>query len=611
MRLSVFIILLLVLLSFVQAQEYDLLDDSWRSDRETYELEGLVYQVLVNSLNNEEIVFKQDSKGVVIYLGRCKYSDIYKFCYDAYNFSSDKTVVSHSGEWAPGVKVLVYREKGHSDTISPEISVEGVSSIGSLGAYTVNITITNPESSGWINNGKFLFEVPNGINVTSFSNFIMVGNTLTKTLNMNPGSSLFFDVSFDVLEYGSHVFDYVINYSSGSKTGSYSLSVEDPLDFSMSLSPDRIGLEGYSIVEVVLENNNPVSEMIVEDLRVEVSERATYSMIKNFEYGDASTFLGSVAVIEPGKKESFKFRIDPFLLADIIVNASVNVSVEGHSFSDSISKTLLSEVRPLEFYFYSTNSDVEPGDEIYLTLQVKNVDDAVNFNNVSFVVDGVLFSASGNLGNLSHLSSKNAFSRSFVKVPYFNESFVDSLNATVFYETVFGETFFVSKSLDLNVKSGEQRFEISKSSNKNVVKRGEELILTVKVKNLLDKSFDKVRVFESLPQGVEVVGGVSSADLYLRQNQEAQAYLFKVLVLDDAPEIINFRSTVELDDGYFSISDLEVEVEDSQIPVVEDVEDVVAPVNAPPSSNVEPVKEKGFFGKLIDSIEDFFVDLFS
>ncbi len=516
--------------------------------------------------------------------------------------------VSHIRFDAGGARYAAYLE--FSD-VTPEIAVtrSPATSVLKLGEDTqVTVSFEN-DGQDAITGAVYTVHVPDGFKVAFSKDFTRTADGLRLTFNIDPNGKRTYSYTVEPTDYVSGSFTANLHYTYLSEDrnitpSAFTLNVPSPFGITHALSKSSTPVGNSVTYTYTLKNTDGQQEMDAALNFTGFSDIATKVPDSVTEGAGGYAWSGTLA---PGDQESFAFTLLPRTTGSYPAVAQAAMALGDETFTHRTQDTLLATVTQLKPEIRLSRDPLRGGQAYTLRLVLGNKDGETPFTDLrARLVAGSLarsFSlASIGAGDAPLLAELN------LSAPEANTSIRLTFTLEGSYKTLYGELFPFSVSKVATVEPGTADYVITQEFNASEAAPGDEIELTVTVKNAQD-TYRTVSVTDSLPGGALVTAGSRQQEMSLKSGESRVAYSYRVAIPADyaSPD---FTVTTQVFDK--QTGEQYVKSADLAIRVPERPENATAPSAPATNTTEQPAKKKpGFFRRIGDAIVSFFKGIFS
>ncbi|MFP4568260.1 MAG: hypothetical protein ACLFN8_04925 [Candidatus Woesearchaeota archaeon] len=578
----VFLFLFVVSSSFASA-EYKTVKDAWFEHDEVFVVDGDIYQVFIHpsfvgSDSPGRVIVRINDESVVASLDSCNDDDLYRVCYK--NFSFDKKMSVYNNNLVPGIEVKI--SKDDSIVVEPEADLSVKSSIsGNRFINEVNEGVLTLENVGDINihNAILVVKLPQNVSISDRRGFDQTSfNQLRRSFSLNKEGVVDFDFDFRLLSLGSFKFDYEVILD-GDVIESGSFSVGGVVPYSVSVSaPDKSDIREIHTFEVVVENKHSSEDLILSDLLISAPVEFQYLSRQRLSSRGIGLFGASNVVLEPGDKMVYSFRFRPLFAKDYEFNVLAEFDFLGLlKFSESAELGVINEGFSAGLLF--SRKQISLGADNNLVLTLENNHESLTFRDIDVVVVSELFNYSDVVPSIS-AGTTNKLIDQKVSVPQLKENKEYFANATIIFTNEGGQRETIELSDSFVVLGNDSIVAITQKVSSKSAQAGDELIVEVSLRNLVDNHLGGVLVEDSFSQNVEFITGKQSVESTFSAKESKGVYIYKIKIPERpySDELIITTAVVIPNLNYELSASTEVSItgdiyEDSAPPIVDDVLD--------------------------------------
>jgi hypothetical protein len=626
----------LFLLLIPQASsEYIKVKDDWFRHQETFTVGTDVYDLLITSQNIELLRAKKNDISTLVNLGSCMETEGMKFCYKNYSFDK-KADIDSKGNLMPGIHVEISRLK---DAATPSMKIDVSSpSTGNKYVYEDNSFLFELKNSGDLSlfNANLIVWIPDNVSVVSRGDFNQITyNQLSRPFSLQKGNEEDFSFDFKILSVGDKKINYEIKSSENELVKSGSFTVRGTVPYSVSISsPTKSDIREIHTFDVLVKNNHPSKDLLVEDLLIKAPESFQYLSFQRLTSNILGQFSSS-SIIPPASERLHSIRFRPLFADNYEFSVTADFNLYGpFSFEDSKKLEVINEGFSAGLLF--SRKSISLGADNNLVLTLKNDHSTLDFRNIDVTITSDLFNYTTSIDNIASGNSIKVVDQK-INPPQIEENKEYVADAVVVFTNEVGQRETLTLSDSFKVLGNDTLLKINRKVSPTKVKAGDEIIVEVSLNNLVGNSFGSIVVEDSFSQRVDVVTGRQSVSSYIGAGEKKDAYLYKIRIPEKpySDELI-IKTTA-------AIPSLDYVLESSTKVVIEGeiFEDLAPPIGdedffiepgiddgvvddslEPDSSNNEDGESQvpndessssddNFLRRLVNGIENFFTRLFS
>ena len=622
MKLKIFILILILVLCTVSVSaEWKKIHEGWHEYNDDFVIDGTVYQITLNEQVNDDgehdrLFMSAEEIRTIVELGDCEIKELFKFCYDNYTFDRNEAQIKSNGIAMPAVKVLIYKdeEKSYDIKFSHDFKIEEKT----LKEIPITLLVEN-EGDDWIRDIDYALDLPKDIKVVNQYNYVWDGSRRLKlSFSLSPKESREFLLTVLPQSFDVHIINYSYDYitpvdGEKEKSGKYNLDVSAPFKITTSLSESNPGIGDKIYFDVNVQNKNVQNKVIIKKLSIKGPKDFDYVPIKNLKFERVGEHKSSKNAILQDTAQEFRLAMTTMSEGKKNITFNYEFEIEGELFEQEIVKTFTVEEKSMQVSLDLTKSDVLPGENIRLDLIIKNTDSEVAFRDIIFELESELFGEKINVPVMDPLTEKRITIAEF-DVPLIENDKEYEFKGYLAYKGESSREFHKETSKNLKVTGSGEIVKLTQSVNTTNVKPGSVILVTLNVENLKDQTFQNINFFEQYPRQIELITGDTHKNIDLENKEKEQVYIYKLQVpLKYTSEKFNVTSTMVMPRlGYTKslTKTINVEIPEDIFDEVPKEEVKTEPAKPKVVAKKEPEPEKGFFAKVIDSIEGFFTGLF-
>lgn len=554
------IALILVILSAVAMAKgetgAELITDSWFYDLDVVHVNGYDFTIDISS----DKVFVNYGEGYYwLEKGECESKEITKICYEDKSYDSTR-----------------YEDKVNLEfyTIFPVVTIsrsvdENSFSIGDTA--TVSIQLSN---TGLKEAEDVIFEdmLPDEIEITSHSSSLeQIGNRIRWTGEIKTQQTVSFSYKIQGKKTGTASYKASVSYYDGftereTTSSSLRISVGNPQTITLSTNAsniyigdvvdfdalllnqnnDRITIHNLQIFIpdnfVVIQDDNDVTKM--DERLYSWSGSLSYNQSVNFDLILQAMYEGEYDIIVRGTTEKDK------IMAEFEETQRISVSKK-----DLIIKTLITKEERLDISdsggIVSQSSDdkeMESFQEGRLLVYIQNPYNNIDLKDIDVRVSSVIAQISSVvIAQLNRSNTRKIIDRT-IAAPEVSSSKKYKIKTVADYYTEHGIKYSSELEEDLTINPIKE-LSIKQSLSTSNIEEGDEITVSVSVKNNRDILLENVKVREIIPTGIKIKGLTSkTTDIPSDDEVDIYEYTLKFPITGNTtPYVIS--TTVEYEDN--------------------------------------------------------------
>ncbi|MEA2037481.1 MAG: hypothetical protein U9O94_08275 [Nanoarchaeota archaeon] len=505
-NLLLFLILIFIIPSSMATV---LLEDSVK-DGETFKVGDHNFQLQYME-SNQDVIFRMDGTGGIMSAGECETRNDIKYCYDGASY--------------PDIYVKI-------ESLEPDLRIERSFSTDSpsLGEeIIVKVTLKN-EGDKTAQNIVYTDSYPADLRV------FYDGNSMVWKGSLNVADEESFSykiraeeiISYDSVAKLSYQFDGKKKTKSSS---SVRIEVQTPYGINDKISTEAADKKEVVTYDISIKNKDPKNRMNVEKLEINIPSNINLvsksSELKKSE--DKLTFTGILGI---GESKTFFVKVAPKRVGKFTLSTKAQIEISGKEFKEELERTFsvgLSDILPI----LNMSSEVNSNSPYNVYVGVKNYGKE-KINSVIINVESDLFDNIDEKKSISAGDTYEVLEKRFT-APYSEEDRIYNVKVTGSYISSSGRTYTFDKSSRLTVKAAPKVIQITRELNKEEFYPGDDIQVTIKIKNQKNQVIDAVDVSDIFPKEIRssLLGEVTTLIDYLEANEEKKAYSYSVVVPDD------------------------------------------------------------------------------
>ncbi|MFC2136293.1 hypothetical protein ACFLTH_16880 [Bacteroidota bacterium] len=566
---------------------------------DTFTVEDDIFYVTL--ANNDEVLVlhKNDDELFFVYNGTCEDTAYYQYCFMGTKLDYDDygRQIPNTYRWEPALKVEIYSKK-------PSITVtRTVDSEINMGDKTiVKVTVTN---NGELQTDNLVFRetLPENVVVNTFdSQFITVsGSELEWNYpSLLKDKSVYFIYTLIPKNYSNIVLsEGVLNYTYedsdfGLKTTTSTIVINSPFSKTSSVNKNNVGVGEEFIYSYKITNEDWDDKLDVEysfkkPENVEIVDVALGFQEEDF---DLYTFK-----LSPSESEEFTITMKSAFVGNHSIEENTKLFIRNDVYEErkehNVSVTLPLMIPELKL----SKTEVFEGGPYTVYVYMENTAE-VSFYEISGTLSSDLFGTQNINQPIIGANDKiKLFEKSLSAVPVDENTNYD-INLRGNYKSQSQQIFSYAEFQSITVKSVTIGFDIIKTANKQDVYPGENITVSVSVKNL-GQSISVIKLKENISEPLRVISGLTEKTLTLDIGAEEEFYIYKVIVpVGTKAGTYNLRT--DLDYGSGIVSETENLIITVRQPEVEETEDAIV------EENQEEENKVGWFRGILNFFEEIF-----
>jgi len=588
MKRFFFLTILLILVPSVFASS---IFDDWVEDGQTFKAgDHYFYVQYIESI--QKLNFKMDDMGGMLLVGECETRDDIKYCFEDVNLPQIKVVIT---SLEPDITI----DRSFS-TITPNLNEN----------IEVTVTLKNNGDEA-ATNIKYIDSYPNGL--TLFSN----QNTFTWEGNINIGEEEKFAytiraediISFDSIAKLSYKFE---GKEKTKKSSTASINVRKPFAINDSISTEAAEKGEIVVYNITILNKDESNKLSVENLEITLPAQIDLVVASNelkIE-GNKLTFKGA---IEKKETKTIFVRVTASRVGQFSISASTNLKISDKSFKEELKKSFTvgsSLILPI----LELPAQVKSNSPYSAYIALKNYGKE-EIKNIKFKVEGDLFSAITDKKDIQPGTTYEVFKKTLTS-PYLKEDHRFNIKISGSYiSPSSGKSYTFEKSAQMIGTAPPNIIDIIRELNKHEFYPGDEIKITIKLKNQKNTIINEVDVSDIFPKEIRssLKGDITGYIDALNPNEEKEIYSYSLTVPTDYTEDeIEFKTTLNAKvDGELIIlkSTDKVKILSGEKPeeVEEETEEIEPEeeINQTGEKEIEQTKEN-FFSKIVSWLKNLF-----
>ncbi|MGV8162578.1 MAG: hypothetical protein ACP5N2_04575 [Candidatus Nanoarchaeia archaeon] len=516
---------ILVLSTFFVSAESKVVHNEWHEYSDTFKLDNMVFDLLLSPDDSLLRVRIDNDSVLFIHYEDCDEFDVYDVCY--VNQSLEVPTATFEGADArPGIKINISKQLGPNLVITPQIPKIKVEEQGKL-----NFTIENKEP---IRVSSFRLEVsiPSDVVIRDQGDFQKVGNKLILTGSLNSKDDIKSGFQIISSKGGSKKANYTIWMTGDgvtrNKTTSFNIDIALPFQVTSTLTPSAPSILEKSKFKLVIKNTAS-KDITVSSIEVEGSKEGYYSAQSGLRaVGIGKYEAENQDVIKPGETKEYYVEFVSGDTGRYNFTSKVNVLYNGLISTLSSNKSIVYAAKGMAPSIIANKAAVLGGEEVEVAYYVVNTNEDMAFYDIVMTVRGGFGPETLTLSKLNPDSQKELLRKKYL-TPLVEKDTTYKINATIDYFTLARERRQLNITKDIKVTSNGTIISIDQKTNVKEVYTGQEFIVDISVVNMKEELFSIV-VNDTIPEGVEIVGGKEYREYTLKGKQTDVAYSYKIFV---------------------------------------------------------------------------------
>ena len=487
--------------------------EDWVNNQETFKVgDHTFYTQYIESV--QKLTFKMDGTGGTMFIGECESRDDIQYCFEDVNF--------------PQILVKI-------ESLEPDISIERTFSTKTpflKEKITVTVILTNNGDKG-ATNVKYTDPYPGNLKVFSDTN----AGKWQGSLSAGEEESFTYTIMADDITSFSSIATLSYIFAGNEKTKkSDPVTIEVQKPFTISHTISKAAADKNEIVDynLTITNNDENSELDINNLQISLPSKIILvsSPIELKEANNELTFKGT---LEKKKSKSFTIKIKSSQVGTFTIQTSINAKIGGRDFEEDIGKQLsvgLSYILPI----LNITDIVKSNSPYDIHIAVKNYGDD-EIKSVNIKAESDLFTNTDENKNIAAGSTYNIIKKTMT-APYTEEDTKHNIKVSGSYISPSGKTYEFEKSAQLTIQAAPKIIKIIKEFNQDEYYPGDEIKVTVKIKNQKNTAIEGIDVSDIFPQEIRssLMGDVINNLEKLGPNEEKKMYSYSVVIPENYQE---------------------------------------------------------------------------
>lgn len=507
------LILLILFLNLLPAVTASTLLDDWVDDYETFKA-GDHYFYVEYIESTQSLVFKMDNMGGIMSMGECETKENIKYCYEDVNY--------------PQIKVKI-------TSLEPDITIERTFSTTSPNLneeITVTVTLKN-EGDKRASNIKYKDTYPTAIKVSSG------GNTKTWEGYLNIGEEETFKYTLKAEEIISFDSTATLSYKFNGnektkKSSTETIDVQKLYSITQKISTEAADKNEIITYNLTITNKDESKRLTIENLEITLPSKIDLvkapSELKKQD--NKLTFKGE---IEKKQSKTLTIKIKSSRAGKFTINTIAELRIASTNYKEELEKTFnvgLSYILPI----LNVTDKVKSSSSYAIYIAVKNYGKD-EIKNVSIKVESDLFNDIEEKKNIAAGTTIKILDKTLT-APYTEKDEKHNIKIYGSYLSSSGRTYQFEKSAPLTVTAASKIIQIIKEFNKKEFYPGDEIKVTIKIKNLKNQIINNIDVSDIFPKEIRssLLGDVTGNLEELKPNEEKKLYSYSVTVPENYKE---------------------------------------------------------------------------
>jgi uncharacterized repeat protein (TIGR01451 family) len=507
------LVIFLLIFTLIPVATASIIFEDWVNNQETFKAgDHTFYAQYIESV--QKLSFKMDGTGGTMFMGECESRDNIQYCFEDVIF--------------PQIKVKI-------ESLEPDISIERTFSTKTpflKEKMTITVTLTNNGDKG-ATNVKYTDPYPGTLKVFSDTNAGKWQGSLSAGEEETFTYSIMTDdiVSFKSIATLSYIF---AGKEKTKKSDPITIEVQKPFALSHTISKAAADKNEVVDYNLTITNNDETSELDIKNLQISFPSKIKLvnTPIGLKEENNELIFKGT---LEKKKSKSFAIKIKSPQVGKFTIKTSINAEMGGRDFKEDIEKQLsvgLSYILPI----LNITDTVKSNSPYDIHIAIKNYGDD-EIKSVNIKAESDLFTNINESKNIAAGSTYDIIKKTMT-APYTEEDKKHNIKVSGSYISPSGRTYEFEKSAQLTIKAAPKIIKIIKEFNQDEFYPGDEIKVTVKIKNQKSTAIEGIDVSDIFPQEIrsslmgDVIGNLDK----LGPNEEKKMYSYSVVIPEDYKE---------------------------------------------------------------------------
>jgi uncharacterized repeat protein (TIGR01451 family) len=533
-----FVTLLAILSSSASATETNVINSYFFSGN-SFEVNGVSYDITISS-GRDNIYLSSDTGYFFIGVGNCEEDTYVKFCYDSAVFDEDDQ------KYKALIKV---------STLSPTVSATHSASSSSLqvGDETeITVVISNTASVA-AETVYFTQEIPEGLEVVDTGSGVTVSeNIVTWASSVKKEDEKTFSYTLKAVDTNTEPLVSEISYFDGFTTKtvySNSVTVTATAPYTVTITTNASAYYLGDVLELdIAFQNTAGDEMTVDELSIALPSSMDVTQLDSLLEEDNSQYIYG-AVLEDNETETLDITaqlqsVEPM---EIVVEGSFTIDDITNTFEKTLTLDVEDRAIPLRPYFVfdvSRKADddfVLLSDGITLEGNQRGLFELYIDNPYPFDISNVVVRITSDLLNISTevvplvSGSKKIISQTFETPSLSSKQKYEFVYNTT-YTTDFGYVYKDGFERDLSIEPVDD-LTVKHSLSKSKPESGDEVTVTVTVKNGREVDLERIEVEDIVPSELQLAGSrTATLDIDSGETETVYSYTLKLPIVTDDTE---------------------------------------------------------------------------
>ena len=590
------LVILLFTLILIPSITAETLFDGWVGDMETFKAGDHYFYIQYVDLS-DSLVFKMDDMGGIMELGECETRDNIKYCFQGVNY--------------PEIEVKIV-------SLEPDITIERTFST-TTPKLSEQITVTVILKNEGDKRGSIKYTDPYPLGLRVYGN----ANTKVWEGGLNAGEETTFTYTIkaeDMISYDSTA-TVLYTFSGNEKTKESSeetIEVQTQFTIEQEISKKAVDKNEEISYNITITNEDDTDRLTISNLEITLPSQVDLVKFSTGLRKDVNKLIFS-GTLEKDESKNLGIKIKSSKVGKFTIKTKAAIKLSDRVYEEELEQEVsvgLSYILPI----INITDSVKSNTQLPIYIAVKNYGDG-EIEDVNIKVESELFSNINRKKDITGGSTYEVLKKT-ITAPYLEEDKKHNIKVSGSYLSSSGRTYTFEKSAQVTVKAAEKIIKITRELNKEEFYPGEEIKITVKIKNQKNQIINDIDVSDIFPVELRssLLGDVTAYLEKLEAKEEKKAYSYSLEIPEDYGEDeIEFKTTVNTEvggeltilkrtDTVKVLKDGEPTSEEEQEDIVEEEETPEEEINETQEETEEPEEEpkQGFFKRIINWIKNIF-----
>ena len=477
--------------------------DDWVEDQQTIEVGGHTFFVQYIE-SRAKAILKMDNIGGMLDIGECESRENLEYCFEDVEF--------------PSIKILIR-------SMEPDISISRAFSTASprLGEeITVSVVLKN-NGNKLATNIKYTDIFPKEFLVIASSGWegkLSAGEEIAFSYRLKPLETVAFNSTAKI----SYYFD---GQTKTKESSAQLITIKPPYELTSAISSESA--EKNEVITFNLTIENP-SEDVLEIKSLKITAPRLNIVGFSSKLKQAENELSYSGTLKKNEKLHLYTKVKSSRVGKYSVISKAELSSRGKAFAEETEKNFsigLSDIVP---YIKLSSDSVKSKSPYEVNISIKNFGKN-QIKNVNVNIESDLF---GNAKDKKTISPNQELSvmKKRSTSPNLEQEKTYAIKISGSYVSDSGRTFAFGAAKSLKVVPAEKLIEITRELSKESFKKGDQITITVKLKNIQTKQISDIIVSDIFPVEIRksLQGDVTADIPSLGPGEEKQAYSYTLTI---------------------------------------------------------------------------------